>query len=1044
MVSIQSKHVVVSFDRAHFSMNSEGFGALLAALQTPEPETQREAERVYWEFVRADPSTAVSFLFAAAQERANGTLAKLAFILLFRLFKEEFISCVSADVHRLVSSGLLGLLENPVFSVDTYPLLAFGIAAIAQVYLRSGGFGEFLSALLRLSLEGGPNIRGCALECLHYCVEAFGESALLIDHEALLVVLRSVFQEGQTNSTIAAGIRLVFSLAHKKYIDAEIFEFVPLILTVYARSVSDDNVLSTLLFDFYVCCHITPAIFEQWIGQVVDLVLHVVSEAHHSESVRRTAVDILSVIGKRYITEVVARISDICMVYLMAMAEVGTEDEWDDETTFSATISRSFGELAESIAPETFVGTALPLIHGMIKESKWEGTYAGLRGLRKLVPACYSALTNSLSEIIQCLVVHFKHPHPRVRREAYDALTRYIQIEDVVITYRDGVLSALIEGIEGECELFVKAGAVCTLSCVCRNLPKEILEPLVDPIATSLIGLFQCGNPGIQAQVVRTLSSMAMIAPESMSKFYPGWMEMTKSLLVLNESDIGLMCRVIESVVFLSRLVPCDVFGRDGVFLVNTWLSWKWDELPDEIFHRLLTTLGILLDQARDLCVEKYKEIMNKLPTLLISTEPTCVRYNAYEMGPQSLRADKLTFLTQDNVYLEYDIVELQKMQMVLEFIHKLIVFSGNTCVRAFFPFRKRLVRFMQWDFFSPIQIAAVKCMTLILTQESIVLSHFSEFIRLRLTSNSLSPAAQKTFLEAWRKVVLCEISAGTITEHHVLDLLALFPVMLNKIYQPHISSNFDESLHIWQVEEPLAKLAIDLYDRFTAIMLEHAFQIFTPIANAQAEDPSAFLVLTSAKHATFSHDLPLQSVLTVTTDSLTDETPDVARIACEAMSMIVGSIEMEGEFINEVLCSTCLTITTHARAKPTVDAALVLLTKLMEKFPQICLNAETVETWIGAMPLTTEGENSNYVYEFLVFLLSRPDLFPMTEPHFVKTVSIIIDVAGTSLISQSTFSLLQEFLVSSSNDPTIAGYIDLLDDVTKQRLQQSGNLNTK
>ena len=1026
-------------------MDPAGFQELLIALQTPEPDAQKRAEQTYWELVKSRPSDTVAFLVEAVQNPRNAVLAKFAFILLFRLYQplnEQFLSSVSAEVHQMVCSRLVSFFESPLVSTDTCPLLAFGVAAIAHAYLRNGGLQDFTAGMFRLVLEGDARVHACTLECLNYCIGYFGEDELPIDKEALMCVLRSVFREGESGVAVAAGIRLIFSVLNKKYLQQELLEFVPMILVMYERAMEDEKLLLTMLFDFYVCCHLSLGFLEPCIDEVLQLILRVFAHRGYNESVRRVAVDILSLVSKEYREHVAARLGEVCVVYMQAMSEINPEDAWDDETAFSATVSWSFGDLAELMDPSAFVECVVPLIQRLIKEPSWETSFAALRGLRKLVPACYSALEGSMDMIIQCLVEHFKHPHARARREAYDALTRYVQIADVAIAYREPVLKAVIEQISAEPELTVKAGAVCALSCLCLNLPKTLLEPLVDPIASSLMQLFGCGNPAIQAQVVRSLSSVALIAPESMTKFYPNWMAMTKQICTAphDEGSICLICRIIESIAFLSRLVPGEVFGPDCAVIMGTWLSWKWEELPDDIFRQLMMTVEVLMDRARDLCLENREELIKKIAVLVITMEPTCVKYNAYEMGPQSLRADKLTFLTQANVYLEYDISELQKMCLTLEVVNKLMILCGAAHIKTFFPLRKRFVRFMQWDFYAPIQVAAVNCMATVVTREpeKVVLSQFSAFLRLRLTSNSvrMSPAAQKRFLEIWRKVILYEIKVGSISERNLPDLLSLFPVILNNIYQRGCDALADERLPVWQVEEPLAILAMDLYDKFTVPMLHRAFAIFKPIADAQSMNPGAFLVLTSCKHASFAHELPLQSALLAVTDGISDDSPEVTRIACNAMNMIVGPVQMEDEFVNEILCCVCMALDTHKGAKATCDSCLLLLTKLMQQFPQICLNPDSLSVWFNAMPITTESEASDLVYQFLVFLLSRQDLFPMTEEHFVKTVHVIASAVGTSLASASTLASLRQFLVAASQDSALASLLQTLDDATKAKLQ--------
>ena len=824
------------------TMNSASFRQLLEALQRPDSDTQRQAEETYWSFVRENPSDAVLFLFESVQKSNVSVLAKLSFILLFRLYQplnEQFLSAVSAETHQCVMANLLSLLQSQMFSAEDTPLLAFGTAAVAHAYLRNGGFGEFLPAVFRLVAEGDMRVRECAIECLNFCIGYFGNDELQMDKGALLALLRSVFSEGNSGSLLAAGIRLIFSVMSKKYLGVEVLELVPAILTVYQHALDNDELLATLLFDFYMCCRLCTGAFAQWMGQITEMMLVIVGNPH-SENVKRTAIDILYIVSKEFPDEIAGRLNDVCGVYMMAMAEIDPEDDLDDETSFSAFVSRSFGGLAELMDPCAFAGITLGLIQGFMKESQWEKNYAALRALRRLIPVCYSALDDSMDMIIQSLVAHLRHPHARVRREAYDALTRYVQIVDVAVAYREPILQALITQIEAEPELIVKAGAVCALSCVCRNLPQDLLQPLVDPIATTLIRLFECGNPVIQAQVVRALSSVALIAPASMAKFYSGWMELTKRISAAphDEGSAGLLCRVIESTVFLRRLVPREVFAPDVSMIMDTWLSWKWEELPDDVFRQLLSAFEILIDKVRDVCLSKMEAIVKKMAVILNAMEPTCVKYNAYEISPQSLRPDKLTFLTQDNVYLEYDITELQKMQQTLEVVNKVMLVAGNTYIKAFYPFRKRFVNFMQWDFYARIPVAAVTCMATMTTREpdKNVICQFSAFLRLRLTSNVvvMSPLAQKRFLEVWRKIIMFQIGMGVISERNLPEFLSWIPGILAKIYQRNTDFPGDEKLPIWQVEEPLALLVMDLYDKFTTLMLHRAFSIFR-LASMQA-----------------------------------------------------------------------------------------------------------------------------------------------------------------------------------------------------------------
>lgn len=1010
----------------------------------PDADTQRRAEQSYWDFVRANPSEAVQFLFEAVRNSNQPLLSKLAFILLFRLYQplnEQFLEAVSAETHEAVTANLPALFTSSIFSEENTSLLAFGIAAIAHAYLRNGGFANFLPGVFRLVVDGNVRVRECALECLDYCVGYFGDNELQMDKEALLALLRSLFCEGQTGSVLAAGIRLLFGVLNKKYLTEELVELVPAILTVYQQALGDEKLLATLMFDFYMCCHLCRGFFGPWIAQIIELMLHIVRTKEFNENVKRTAIDIMYIIAQDYPGAIAGCLRDVCLVYMMAMSEIDPEDEWNDETSFSASVSRSFGDLAELMDPCAFVGNTLELVQEFIGDPRWETSYAALRALRTLIPACYSALDDAMDTIIRCLVEHLRHPHARVRCEAYDALTRYVQIADVAVAYREPVLQALLAQIAAEPEPIVKAGAVCALSCVCRNLPKELLEPLVDPIATSLIQLFDCGNPVLQAQVVRALSSVALIAPDSMAKFYSGWMEMMKRISAAqhDESSIGLLCRVIESTVFLRRLVPSEVFAPDLSFIMDIWLSWKWEELPDDVFRHLLSTFEILIDKARDVCLSKIEPIIKKMAVILIAMEPVCVKYNAYEMSPQSLRPGKLMFLVQENVYLEYDLTELQKMQQTLELVNKVMLLAGNTYAKAFYPFRKRFVNFMQWDFYARIPVAAVTCMATVSAREPErnMICQFSAFLRLRLTSNAvvMSPLAQKRFLEVWRKIVMLQIGMGVISERNLPEFLSWIPGILDKLYQRNTDFPVDERLPLWQVEEPLALMVVDLYDKFTALMLQRAFTIFRPIVAAQKMNPGAFLVLVCSKHASISHDFQLSSVLTGITDGITSDCCESARIACNAMNMLIGNLPMEGEFVNEVLCCVSMALATHGKVKATVDSALVLLTKLMHHFPDVCVNPDTISAWLEHLPLTTEIDGSDCVYQFLAFLLTRPDILPMTDLVFVKVAGIVASITGTSLASQATMASFREFFIATSQDPRAAPYIAGLDERVRAKL---------
>jgi hypothetical protein len=715
--------------------------------------------------------------------------------------------------------------------------------------------------------------------------------------------------------------------------------------------------------------------------------------------------------------------------------------QFEDESSFSAITGVAFGQLIARLDHVAIASHTLDLVHEFMKSPRWEMAYAGLKALRRLMPDCCDVLSGWMDEIIHCLIVHFRHPHYFVRHQAYLATARYLQLSDFTMRYYDPVLQAVMGLLDQEDLGIVKTAALVTLSVIFRNLPKEVVEPLTEPVATRIFAEIENPDTGVQAQSIRTLSSLSYSAPQAMAQFYPVFIEMLKRVhqLQVTESNSVLLSRAVEGVSHCCNLVPEEIFAVHLPYFLTVWMGWDWTNLFGDMNSHLIECLSNLTTKFPDFLMVSITEFIQKIK-ILIAFKPVPVQYEPYHQEIP-FRHDKLIFAGSDNMYFEYSLPDLQRVQFTLELLDKVIKLAAPEGCQMFIPFTQRLVKCMHWTFYAKIQAAAAHCLfdlvEIVLTngQDPRFVFNLFQMIQYIFEKNGevLSPLAQYSFLEILRSLLALQIEAGIFEPDSIPALLDAFPHIMECIWGTRLNIPQDEGIAPELMEEQLALMVILLCDQFPDTMMP-----MMPLADLCPGPEGPFFMLVCAEYVSVTHEMHPSfenSLLLAVSNGLGHEVADVVRVSCSALMMIIDNIVLDAEFIQEILACITITLSSPGITKSTVDALLILFSRLMQVVPDIALKREHLELWFSYLPVVTQLEKSELVYQFLVFVLHQTELLDRNEDFVVKLIDIVREVMRAKLADDESQTALREYIAELLQNEAISGFIEGQDDAFKEKL---------
>jgi hypothetical protein len=937
------------------------------------------------------------------------------------------------------------MFSNPAFDGPLIPLLSFDMAGIAFPYIRTSGFPAFIAYLFESAESPNESFRAAAYECLSYCMGLFADDELPLDKDRLLAICDAVCTD-QSLPVICAGLRLLYAVFTRSYLIDPLVTFPPRIVSFYTQflTVPDpEPFLSTFLLDLYIFLFSQHRFYEGCLDDLIRLLLSVISTPGFAERSRVCALDGIGILAQNYSDRFDPYTADICIIYINAMSEIVMETmvEFEDETSFSAAVGVAFGHLVQTLNSGDFAVNTLALMQQLPKDSRWEMSYAALKALRRLMPTCCELISGCMNEIIDCLLGHCRHPHYFVRHEAYLVIARYLQSPEFTLQYYPVVLGAIMELLGHEELPIVRMAALIAVAVICGTLPGDAPEDLVEMITGSLLAALADSDPGSQSQIVRILSALWFSSPRAMLQSLPAFLAVIRQIhgLPINEANAGLFGRAIEAVELISELLPFEILSEHLAFFFEVWMQWNWQDLYDEIIRHLIAALCVLIAKFPDL-VRPYVEPLLDKVSVLVSFEPQCVQYE--RCSPDiPFRHDILMFTVKDNnTYAEYSFADIQRVQLSLQLLDRVIVLAGSQCLPRSSFFEKRLSCFVRWNFCARVQIRAVDCLedlaklVMETSDHSLVHRLFVDVQEaLKSLTDELSPVGKRRFLEFLRSLLGIEVAIGAFGPDALPEFFDSVRALIEAFWEVGPEFPAYEQISSCLIEEQLAGLIMDCYDRFP----EPTAGLVPAMPTGPCE-LNAYFMLVCAKHVNVTHEMnPAfeNQLLQAITNGFGNEDPEFARISCAAMSLLVGSCHFDPEFVSEILCCIRVTLSKHEGRQQTRDAALILFAKLSQCFPEICAKPVDVELWFLYMPVTTAWSGCEIAYQYLVFVLEHPELMEMTEVSFVKVLNIIAGVAGTQLACESTVAELIEFLRSRLSHPGVAELIDSLDEGVRAKL---------
>jgi hypothetical protein len=726
----------------------------------------------------------------------------------------------------------------------------------------------------------------------------------------------------------------------------------------------------------------------------------------------------------------------ICEVFINGMCEVVVDGgpEFEDESSFCAACGVAFGQLVAATSDRASItGHTLSIVQELVRCPGWECAYAALKALRRLMPHCCDIVSGWMDDIIRCLGLHFTHPHWFVRHEAFLAIARYLQLSDFALRYYGPVLDAVMALLDrGDAEIVVIA-ALVTLAVICRNLPNEIMGPLAAPIATRMMRDFASSPAGVQAQTVRVLSSLSFSCPVGMHPFYPVLIQLLRA--VHAGPDSVLLCRAVEAVAIVATVDSSDVAPHDLAFFLDAWMAWDWAVLGHDTNQQLIQSLSSLIARFPGLLADYTDALVRKM-SFLVAFEPDCVKYGPYSQDI-AFSHDCLVFASGQGTYVEYYISDLQRVQFTLELLGQVIGLAGPARAPLFSPFTKRLRTFLRWNFFPKVQIAALRCLADLAAGsgvEDFLPRLLLAIVRCLDTGAQLSPIAQRAFLAILRDLLRLGITLGRFSAQDVPGFLSAVPDIRGLIWAPREGIIVDEQPSPSAVEEELALTVVLICDCFPD---QISIVPIPEIPEFPRSSQSPYFMLVCAKFVNVTHSIAPEwenALLLAVSNALCDDDSAIVRVGCAALMLIVGSITLDPEFINEILSCARMALRKHEHVRRTADAVVVVLAALMHLFPEQGTKPENVAIWLAALPVSTRLPGIELVWQWLLAVMNAPDLLEMGGETVLRIAQILASVAATDLIDRGIELELRTCLGVIAQNPLIAEFLQSQDETVQRK----------
>ncbi|CAG78228.1 armadillo-type protein [Yarrowia lipolytica] len=236
---------------------------------------------------------------------------------------------------------------------------------------------------------------------------------------------------------------------------------------------------------------------------------------------------------------------------LKLMTEIGEDDddaaEWNNATDINGDAEE---EEADVRARQSLDRLALKL-HGNVilpplfeyvppmTSGTWKEKHAALMALSSVAEGCVDVMIKELSQVLDMVLGLLNDPHPRVQWAVCNTLGQISTdfAPTIQNEYHARVVPGLISILRGKLPPRVQTHAAAAMVNFAENATKEVLEPYLDDLLSSLVTLLNRPQRYLQDQVLTTISTIAESSSEKFSKYYDELMPLLLTVLRTPATD---------------------------------------------------------------------------------------------------------------------------------------------------------------------------------------------------------------------------------------------------------------------------------------------------------------------------------------------------------------------------------------------------------------------------------------------------------------------------------------------------------------------------
>lgn len=655
-------------------MSAGEFEQLLLHVLAPDNDVRQKADDMFTEFRNKNTTECTALLLQMLSSSSQLGVRRLAAVLLRQMLtrshmrnewfyaqltpaaqeqvRSQLVQLAEHEQHKLVHSNLCDCISELAVSVFTPDNPDQPDAAPKSL----DHWPQLMPFLLKLvQSENALHRRGALIILGKMCSRT--RPQLKPHRDSLMGLFNNMLADSNVHVRVAAMAAVINSINGLPR--AEVEPYQPLLqrmigVTAFALQQQDEEALQEALQLMVDLADLVPTFLRPAIVVVFQGMMQLVRSDLDS-GLRHLALEAILVLCERkpsMMRKVPNFVQEVIPTILKMMSTIEDNDEWnlgekhDIQDEDKEMGEESIDRLALFMRGETIAPVLFSIVPQLLNSAQWRERYAGVMAISTVGEGCVKFLKPRLGEVLKLLLPHFEmSAHPRVRWAALNCAGQMSTDFAPVLQeqFADPILTAIVGAMHDVNNPRVQAHAASAVINFCDNCKVELIQPYLDVLLTTLLGLLS--SPLIvQEQAVTAIAAVATCISSEFTRFYKAFREPLLQLLStsLGEERHLLRGKTMECVSLIAVAVGKEVFGPDAEFvmkaLLHTQNSMKDDD-PQvsyvlKAWVRICRCLGKDFVPFLPTVIKPLLECAARKPDIRIFDRENAVEDNAYNFLP--------------------------------------------------------------------------------------------------------------------------------------------------------------------------------------------------------------------------------------------------------------------------------------------------------------------------------------------------------------------------------------------------------------------------